>query len=134
VVKLIGIRCVAFIVVDVIIMLTLVLKLGVVLLVMLIIQMILLRIVNMVYRVDFSRLARTESEISTAKGVTDFLETVLSGRARDAVRTFHDNLPDGHILDTIRIGDKPNLSGQDILERHIIPKYPEATLRSWDAR
>jgi len=87
------------------------------------------------YRIDFSRLARTEDEIRINKRVNDFVEQVLEGSER-AVRShkdFQGSLVDGHILDTMTIeGEKEDLYGVDILEMYVKPNYPEAKLLLWD--
>ena len=87
------------------------------------------------YRIDFSRLARTEDEIYMNKRVNDFVEQILEGSER-AVRShkdFQGSLLDGHILDTITVEEeKKDLYGVDILEKYVKPKYPEAKLLSWD--
>ena len=88
------------------------------------------------YRIDFSRLARTEDEICMNKRVNDFVDQILEGSTR-AVRShkdFQGSLMDGHILDSIMVeGEKEDLYGVDILEMYVKPNYPEARLLSWDS-
>jgi hypothetical protein len=85
------------------------------------------------YRIDFYRLARTEEEIIRHKFATEFVDALLFNIDRDDLKS--DNLiPDGYILDSTIIEDKPGLYGKEVFEKHIKPKYKEAILFSWDDR
>lgn len=87
------------------------------------------------YRIDFSRLARSEEEIVKDKAVKEFLRSLLktSPNALNAHRNFENSLPEGHILDSIKIEDLPDLNGKQILEKYVLKTYPEANMVSWDS-
>lgn len=87
---------------------------------------------NMCYRIDFSRLARTEDEIAKDMASKKFLGVLLSGRSKEVHQSFINSLPDGHILDSKTIEDSRDLSGLEVLGEFISPIYPEAKMLSWD--
>jgi hypothetical protein len=84
------------------------------------------------YRVDFTALPRSIDQVAEAKAAEDFLARCLRGRARKVFGEYLSTVPEGHILMTATIRAKPDQTGEDLLHKHILPKYPEATLQSWD--
>ena len=87
------------------------------------------------YRIDFSRLARSEKEIFRDKCTREFLDELLrvSPNALSAHQSFTDSLAEGHVLDSLTVEDEPGMNGKQILENHVRVKYPEARLLSWDS-
>ena len=77
------------------------------------------------YRVDFSRLARDVSEIQQDYAVVEFLSLFAPAAKLDF-------MPEGHILDSMQVQDDEDLSGTELMRRHVLPTYPEAKLQSWD--
>jgi len=86
----------------------------------------------MKYRIDFTRLARTEDEIQKNVIEDQFFNDILSGRPKEVYSSFMDSMPDGHIFDYKIINEKEGFAGIDILKYHIHPVYPEAKITSWD--
>ncbi len=82
----------------------------------------------MMYRIDFTRLARNENEVIKHKLVTEFCEHVC-GHAGHKLFSL---MPDGHILDTKIVNDIEGMTGKDILQKHILSLYPEAKFSCWD--
>ena len=93
----------------------------------------------MKYRIDFSRLARTEDEIIKDKIARDFVGVIIKRiakavdpRAIQEWDDFRKSLPDGHILDKTIIETEEDLDGPQVLDKFIKPKYAEAKILSWD--
>ena len=87
------------------------------------------------YRIDFSRLARSEEEIFNHKVTKDFLYSISKDNQRVLEKhdEFFDNyLPDGHIVDSVRIEDCQDLNGKQVFDKHIKKRYPESKFLSWD--
>ena len=87
------------------------------------------------YRIDFSRLARSEKEVFDDKSVKELLDFLFekSPNAKDAHLDFESSLPEGHVLDSVVVEDEPGEDGKKILDRHVKTRYPEAHLLSWDS-
>ena len=84
----------------------------------------------MKYRLDFSRLARTAEEVLNDHHARELLALVGRKLAVKVEATL--KLPEGHILDTLVVEDEAHLTGKEALLKHVLPKYPEAKLSSWD--
>ena len=82
------------------------------------------------YRIDFSRLSRSFEELALDLQVAEVLQNLCKAFKIEPQK--FDYLPEGHQLDSIIVDDEPNLTGKEILEKHVKNKYPEATLCSWD--
>ena len=86
------------------------------------------------YRITFTRLPRHEGEIISSQIVREVLMAMLPpGRARQAFEKAEKTFPEGHILASMWVHDEEQATGPELLQKHIIPTYPEATLCSWDA-
>lgn len=94
---------------------------------------------TMKYRIDFSRLARTEDEVIKDKLARDFIGKLIKRIAKDVTPIainewddFRKSFPDGHILDNEIIEAEEDLDGPQVLDKFIKPKYAEAKILSWD--
>jgi len=87
------------------------------------------------YRIDFSRLARSEKEVFNDKASRELLDSLSkdSPRALAVYQSLFNSLPEGHVLDSLTVEDEPDINGKKILERHVKVRYPEAHLLSWDS-
>lgn len=88
----------------------------------------------MEYRVNFSRLARNESEVIKDTMVDSFLVGVLKSypRARKAFEDYKESLSDGHIEDRMVIyHEDKNVTGRDLI-KIVRRTYPEAELLNWE--
>jgi len=83
------------------------------------------------YRLDFSRLPRDPDEILEEAEVRTNVES-LHGPENDLThlkKTLHDFMTPqtpGHILDTLIIFDDPEQNIETMMERHVLPTFPEA--------
>jgi hypothetical protein len=87
------------------------------------------------YRIDFSRLARSEDDVYNSMAARQFLTSLMGSdeRSLEAYRSFESSLSEGHVLDSIKVEDQPGLNGNQVLEKHVKGAYPEAKLLSWDS-
>jgi len=89
------------------------------------------------YRIDFSRLPRTEDEVldnvDAEKLTNEFIKKVGKPRAVSMFEKYLKSLPEGHVLDSEFVKDNEGMIGSELFKKHVLSKYPEAFLTGWDS-